>query len=303
MESLVGYTGFVGGNIAAKHKFDGLYNSKNIAEAFGTSPDLLVYSGVPAEMFLANSNPDADYAVIKNAAENIRRIAPKKLVLISSIAVVDNVQGTDEDYAVDESRLSAYGLNRYRLEQMARGIVSNCHVIRLPALFGKGLKKNFIYDLIHFFPPMLNKAKFEEFSAKESIIADCYFLQDNGFYKLKVDETLKPELRAAFQRLNFSALNFTDSRSRFQFYNLSRLWEHIQIVLENNIPVLNMATEPLSAAEIYHSVEGGEFSNELPKEPFNYDFRTKYDKLFGGKDGYILRKDMVLSDLLEFIRG
>ncbi|MEG2500937.1 MAG: NAD(P)-dependent oxidoreductase, partial [Oscillospiraceae bacterium] len=33
--ALVGYTGFVGSNIAAAHPFDGLYNSKNIKEAFG----------------------------------------------------------------------------------------------------------------------------------------------------------------------------------------------------------------------------------------------------------------------------
>ena len=41
---LVGYTGFVGGNIAAKHHFDGLYNSKNIMEALA---QIQIYSCIP----------------------------------------------------------------------------------------------------------------------------------------------------------------------------------------------------------------------------------------------------------------
>ena len=57
MRALVGYTGFVGGNLAAAGTFDGLYNSKNIEEAFGTKPDILYYAAVPAEKFTANRFP------------------------------------------------------------------------------------------------------------------------------------------------------------------------------------------------------------------------------------------------------
>jgi hypothetical protein len=252
-------------------------------------------------MFMAGSNPAADLAVIENAAENIRKIAPKRLALISSIAVMDNVNGTDEDCPVDASKLTAYGLHRYKLEQMARDAVPKCLIARLPALFGKGLKKNFIYDMINYFPSMLNKAKFDEFSAKESIIADCYKFQDNGFYKLNVPDVQKNTLRSAFERLNFSALNFTDSRSVFQFYNLERLWEHIEIALANDIPLLHLAVEPLSAAEVYRWITGGEFTNEVSARPFNYDFRTKHAALFGGGGGYIFNREKVLSDLKMFI--
>ena len=41
--AIVGYTGFVGSNICDTTEFDAYYNSKNIEEAFGTCPDLLVY--------------------------------------------------------------------------------------------------------------------------------------------------------------------------------------------------------------------------------------------------------------------
>ena len=45
MEYIVGYTGFVGSNIVLAHEFEGKFNSKNIKEAYGGNPDLLVYAG------------------------------------------------------------------------------------------------------------------------------------------------------------------------------------------------------------------------------------------------------------------
>lgn len=79
MVSLVGYTGFVGSNIYDKGKavIDKVYNSKNIEEAYGTEPDLLVYAGVRAEKYLANTNPDADLSLIHGAEKNIAKIALK----------------------------------------------------------------------------------------------------------------------------------------------------------------------------------------------------------------------------------
>jgi hypothetical protein len=66
-------------------------------------------------MFLANANPDADMAVISNAVNNIRKIAPKRLVLISTVAVLDNPVGADDDAVIDVGTLKPYGYNRLRL--------------------------------------------------------------------------------------------------------------------------------------------------------------------------------------------
>ena len=76
---LVGYTGFVGSNLLASHDFSLCCNRKNICEAYGTQPDYLVYSGVPAEMFLANQDPAADLALMEQAMDNIRKIQPKHI--------------------------------------------------------------------------------------------------------------------------------------------------------------------------------------------------------------------------------
>lgn len=301
MEILAGYTGFVGGNIAANHKFDMLCNSKNISEAFGMNPSLLIYAGVPAEMFTANDNPNADKVVTENAILNIRKINPKRLVLLSTIVVLDNPVGADESVEINPARLTAYGLNRLNLEKNVRDTVLHCHVIRLPALFGNGIKKNFIYDMINFFPAILNKAKFDELSRKEPVIKESYTLQDNGYYKLEITNEKKAELKAVFERLNFSAINFTDSRSVFQYYNLAYLWKHIQIVIEHDIPLFHAATEPLSAGEVYEYIFGKPFINELSKPPFKYDFRTMYNDLFGGRRGYIFAREQVLNEIKDFV--
>lgn len=97
VDLLVGSTGFVGGNLAAKHTFAAACHSSDIAAQYGTRPELCVYAGVPAAMFLANADPEADLAVMRAARENLRRIAPKELVLISSIAVWLDSRGKYED--------------------------------------------------------------------------------------------------------------------------------------------------------------------------------------------------------------
>ncbi|MDR0999866.1 MAG: sugar nucleotide-binding protein [Clostridiales bacterium] len=303
MEILVGDTGFVGGNIAVCHKFDMLCNSKNISSAYGVEPELLVYAGVPAEMFLANKDPNEDKAITENAAANIHKINPKRLVLISTIAVLDNPVSVDEDTPIDGNNLTAYGLNRLSLERLAADSVADCHIIRLPALFGKGIKKNFIYDMINFFPTLLTETRYAELSSQESLIAESYAPQGNGFYKLVTVDSKRAELRSAFERVGFSALNFTDSRSVFQFYNLGYLWHHIETATKHGIPLLHTATEPLSAGEVYKYVCGKLFKNELAKPPLEYDYRTKYVGIFGGANSYIFGRERVLTEIKDFVEG
>lgn len=301
MNALVGYTGFVGSNLYEAGAFDSVYNSKNIQEAFGTNPDLLVYSGLRAEKYLANNNPDKDLEQIKIAEKNILSINPKKLVLISTIDVFKNPSGVNENSVIDTNGLHAYGYNRYQLELWVRQNYKDALIIRLPALFGKNLKKNFIYDYINRIPFMLKEDKFDEFIKQEPILNDYYQLQDNGFYKVNVPDNERENLRQVFTRLGFSALNFTDSRSRYQFYNLRNLWNDIQTVLCAGITLWHPATEPICAGELYQYLSGEDFINELDSLPANYDYRTIYGKLFGGTNGYICNKNQVMDEIRRFI--
>lgn len=301
MNALVGYTGFVGSNICATGSFDALYNSKNIKDAYGTNPDLLIYAGLRAEKYLANNAPDKDMELILGAQENITKINPKKLVLISTIDVFKEPHGVDETSAIDTEGLHPYGYNRYMLELWVREHYPDALIIRLPGLFGRNIKKNFIYDYINIIPFMLKADKFEELSAKEPVLTDFYKPQDNGFYKVDVSDHDRENLKNIFLKLGFSALNFTDSRNRYQFYDLSRLWEDIQIALENKITLWHPATEPILTSELYTYLTGKEFVNEITQKPVDYDYRTIYDKTFNGKNGYICDKEQVLAQIKSFV--
>lgn len=304
MNILVGYTGFVGSNIYEKGTFDYVFNSKNIEEAYGLKPELLVYAGLRAEKYLANQSPDKDMELILQAEENIRKIAPKRLVLISTIDVIKNPMNVDESVEIDTENLQAYGYNRYQLELWARENYPDSLIIRLPALFGNHIKKNFIYDYIKRIPFMLKPEKLEELLLREPQIKDYYELQANGFYKCK-QLTLNEEiiLKKLIMKTGFSALNFTDSRSVYQFYPLKRLWNDIRIALENKIQLLHPATEPISAGELYQYLSGEQFINELDIIPASYNYKTIYDKKFGGERGYICNKNTILEEIKEFVKS
>lgn len=306
MISLVGYTGYVGSNILARagDKITGLYNSKNISEAFGTNPDLLIYSGMRAEKYLANNDPEADMELVLQAQENIRKINPKKLVLISTIDVLKEPNGKDEDAFIDTEDLHAYGLNRYRLEQWVRLNYPDCLIIRLPGLYGINIKKNFIYDYINVIPFMLKESKFDELSSIDSDLHNFYTLQANGFYKLNsISEDEKEVLKAKFKTLGFTALNFTDSRNVYQFYPLSRLWDDINTAMDNGLLMWHPATSPLSVSDVYKHLTGTDFINEISPFPIYYDYKTKYAEIFGGKDGYLMSSEEVLDDIKTFVEG
>lgn len=300
LTALVGYTGFVGSNIYASGKIDTTYNSQNIEEAYGTSPDILIYAGVPAEKYLANQSPEKDQELIVRAEENISKINPKKLVLISTIDVFKNPSDVDENSVVNIDGLHAYGYNRYLLEVWAREKYFNALIIRLPALFGKNLKKNFIYDYMNIIPSMLKASKYEELVTKDSKLREFYQIQDNGFYKVNVAVEDREELKQRFKNLGFSALNFTDSRSMYQFYNLARLWNDIQIALDKEIRILHPATEPVSAGEIYEYLTGEVFTNHLSGLPANYNYKTLYAQYFGGTIDYIQSKSRILEEIKNF---
>ncbi len=273
-ELLVGSTGFVGGNLLLSHEFSHTCHSTDISDHFGSAPDLCVYCGVPAAMFLANTDPDKDLAVMHAARENIRRIAPKKLVLVSSIAVYSDSRGRTEADLPDTEGLAAYGRNRLLLENMVREDFPEVCIVRLPALYGAGLKKNFLFDLHTITPAMLRAEKYQQLSQNSELVRDSYCEGQNGFFVLRSDcDRLK--LREWFKASDFNALCFTDSRSRFQFYNLARAWQDISAALREELPLLNLCTPPVSAVEVYRAITGkSDWDNKLDgKPPFDYDLR------------------------------
>lgn len=298
---LVGSTGFVGTNLAQSHRFDAEYHSTNIETAFERENGLVVYSGVPSAMFLANRDPEADLAVMRAARENMRKMKPQRLVLISSIAVYADSRGKNEKDEPDEEGLAPYGANRLQLERWVREDHPDALIVRLPALYGAALKKNFLFDLHTVTPALLKPEKYEELSAKSSLVKEGYSDAGKGFYKLngKTDAKL---LRQWFSQNDWNALQFTDSRSVYQFYNLGRLWQDIEAALLADLRVLNLATPPVSAAQVHEAVTGRPFVNETADKPFDYDLRTLHADILGGGGGYLCSREEELSDICQFMK-
>ena len=154
-------------------------------------------------------------------------------------------------------------------------------------------------------PAMLEPSKYKELSKDNKIIARGYsYSRESGFYKLngKIESKL---LKDYFSSMPFNALNFTDSRSNFQFYNLSRLYNDITLALKAKLRYLNLTPPPISAKEIYEAVSGKSgWENKLQTPPFDYDLRSHYSTFFGGdNNGYLCTRDYVLKDICKFMNN
>lgn len=248
-DALIGYTGFVGGNLARQHEFDATFNSANIEQIEGRSFDLVVCAGAPAEKWKANADPDADFANIGRLIAALERVETEKLVLVSTVDVFARPIGVDENSEVKLTGLHAYGRNRRILED-AVAARFDATILRLPGLYGHGLKKNVIYDFLH----------------------------DNQVSKI-------------------------DSRGVFQFYGLDRLWADIEVALESELPLVHLATEPLSVAEMAREAFAMDFANEVSPAPAVYDMRTCYAPLFGGREHYIEDRARVIEGIADFVRS
>ena len=176
-------------------------------------------------------------------------------------------------------------------------------IVRLPALYGAGIRKNFLFDLHTVTPAMLRPEKYSELAAKSPLVKSAYTLADNGFYKL--NGTADPAaLRAFFAANDFNALAFTDARSRYQFYHLGRLWSDMEAARAADVKLLHLCTPPVSAAEVYTAVTGKtDWHNELPKPPFDYDLRSRHAALLGGSGDYLCTKQQELDDITRFMRS
>jgi hypothetical protein len=147
--ALIGHTGFVGGNLDRQGSFTARYNSKNIDEICGKSFESLVVSGIQARKWWANQNPAEDWGLIKRLLDSLKTVRARRAVLISTIDVYAHPAEVDERNPVIADERNAYGIHRYMAEQAVRAMFPDCCIVRLPGLFGDGLKKNVLFDLLN----------------------------------------------------------------------------------------------------------------------------------------------------------
>lgn len=148
--AIIGHTGFVGGNIVRQRRVDRSYHRPNIAEIRGERFETLWISGAPAQKWVANADPEGDAAAMSVLREHLRHVEAAEVVLISTVDVYPEPFGVDETAEMSaDDHPQAYGRNRLAFEQFVRRNFPRALVVRLPGLFGPGIRKNLVYDLLN----------------------------------------------------------------------------------------------------------------------------------------------------------
>ncbi len=308
-DAIIGYSGFVGGNLLRQHDFAGQFNSRNISDSAGAAFDTLVCAAAPGSMFQANALPEQDLQQIEALCRNIAGIRARRFVLISSIAVLANFAGEDDESTEAFQTELAYGRHRRRLETFCAEHFDNTLILRLPALFGLGLKKNFLFDLLNPVPSMLSAAKMEQalsvVSEKSAAaLRQVYSLNDqNGMFALDRTALRQSGAQASIEESlgqhALTAVQFTNPDSMFQYYGVDRLWEDIEAASAEGIRVLHLATEPVAAAQIHLAVTGRDMPHtdaRLHRE----DMRTLHAGLRGRTGPYLEDAQQVMARVTAF---
>lgn len=147
---LIGATGFVGGNLKDQISFDDEVSSSNISDAYNKSYEYVYCAAPQAAKWLANNDPKWDKSQVDDLIRSIKLMSFSNFILISTVDVYENLFNVDEDYKFSSKIIHHYGMNRRYLEHTLRDYLKEkLFIVRLPALVGKGLKKNIIYDLMN----------------------------------------------------------------------------------------------------------------------------------------------------------
>lgn len=148
-KALIGHTGFVGSTLLRDTPYQSVFNSRNIKEIEGRHFDSVVCAGVSAVKWLANKEPKQDWDAISRLITSLETVRADKFILISTVDVYSKPLGLTEDDLPDVEAAEPYGRHRRQLEEWVEDHFEEVLIVRLPALFGAGLKKNVIFDLLN----------------------------------------------------------------------------------------------------------------------------------------------------------
>jgi hypothetical protein len=155
MRLLIGNTGLIGKTLKDRIKFDYEFNSKNINELSNLTIDPsvtdLYLCCLPATKWLINKDPQTDLNNIFDILNIITKKEYNNVVLYSTIDVYNNIPlESDESYPIQISSPD-YGSNRLLFEKLVSNTLKykKLLILRLPALFGKHIKKNILFDLLN----------------------------------------------------------------------------------------------------------------------------------------------------------
>ena len=306
---LIGHSGFVGSALLRQARFAACFNSATIPAIEGQSFGTLVCAAAPGSMFEANSAPARDAAQIDGLIARLSGVRAERFVLISSIAVLADFAGGDDETTQAFQQELAYGRHRRKLEAFVESGFPGSLIIRLPALFGHGLRKNFLFDLLNPVPSLLPEARHAELVAAlpASLAgwAKGLYSPDPVTGMLKLDRAAlnadrrRAALEDAVTALGASATQFHHRDTTYQYYPVDRLWQDIGIALDAGLSHLHLVAEPLAAAQI-HAALTGRAMPDTPARLHCEDMRTRHAALWGGEGPYQFSAAATLDRLAAF---
>jgi|AntAceMinimDraft_12_1070368.scaffolds.fasta_scaffold54875_2 hypothetical protein len=149
MDVLIGATGFVGQN----YMWDSPATKPITREELNDSNrrvscETLIIAAPSAEKWRANASPVEDLTATQRLVEKItQRFRPSRVLLFSTIDVYGTEFGANEN---SEPRpTTPYGENRNFFASQLQSTFLHTTLVRLPGLYGFGLKKNLLYDILN----------------------------------------------------------------------------------------------------------------------------------------------------------
>jgi hypothetical protein len=308
--ALIGHTGFVGGALLRQASFSNCYNSTSIAAIDGEHFDMVVCAAAPGSMLEANRAPERDRAQVHALIERLSKLRARRFVLVSSIAVLADFAGGDDEMTSRFQQELAYGRHRRELEAFVEATFPDSLVLRLPALFGRGLRKNFVFDLMNPVPSMLTRARFDALHAAleaglSGWVADLY-APDEATGMLRLDrlaldrDPRRGALEAAVRELGFCATRFHHRETTYQYYAIDDLWRDIRIATEAGLTHLHLASEPLKAGAIHARLLGREMP-ETEARLHREDMHSAHAGLWGASGPYLHDAQTTLDRLAAFV--
>lgn len=306
---LIGHTGFVGSALARQAAFACNFNSANIDAIFGQDFATVVCAAAPGSMFEANRFPKRDRAGIDALIERLATIRAHRFILISSIAVLADFAGGDDEGTARFQQELAYGRHRRALEAFVETRFERHLIVRLPALFGSGLRKNFVFDMLNPVPSMLTAERLAALAdGLDTALADWVrglYQADSATGLFTLDRAAlnrdprRAALEAAVAALGGAAVQFHHPETTYQYYGIDRLWADIETALAAGLSHLHLVPEPLTAARIHQRLTGRAMpatGARLHQE----DMRTRHAALWGATGPYQFDAETTLARLAAF---
>lgn len=147
--AIIGARGFIGSTLSRKFIGCEQYTRENISKLEESPARTILITAAPAIKWKANQYLEEDFDAISTIYDLVSRSKASECILISTIDVfASGVEFSESDLPLEEN-VEGYGRNRIWLEKKIQSRFERNLIVRLPGMFGPGLKKNVLFDLLN----------------------------------------------------------------------------------------------------------------------------------------------------------